>query len=542
MISTLPEKILSAAIPNTAFSIKLSILSSCRQVFCEQYMHQKQEEGQGMYFNQWISWKKCYNERAIVNLEGIKVKHLLRQMPPVHELQNDARFHTIAEQLGIDLSILTNHLKQVIDEIRQEIIQTTWNGPEPGGASFINHIYDQLSNKVGNQQGYTLKPVINATGTILHTNLGRARLSDRATAHVLETAQNYSNLEYKLEVGERGSRHSHAEALLKEITGAEAAMVVNNNAAAVFLILRALAQDKEVIVSRGQLVEIGGSFRISSIMEESGAKLVEVGTTNKTHVYDYERAIGEDTRMILKVHTSNFKIMGFTKSVETEELAKIATQHENVIFYEDLGSGVLYDFRKHAIGDEPVVSEVLKMGADIVSFSGDKLLGGPQAGLIAGKKELIEKLKKHQLARVLRVDKMTLAALEGTLTDYLKGQKGIEQIPTIQNLLLSPDVINSRSQQFIEKLKSSTDNYSIKLIAGTSQVGGGTMPDVELPTYLVSLSHKTLSAQQLARKLRTEVNHAIVVRIQKDEIQFDLRTVSKGEEDFVIHALTSFDK
>jgi L-seryl-tRNA(Ser) seleniumtransferase len=470
------------------------------------------------------------------------VKHLLRQMPPVHELQKDARFHLIAEQLGIDFSILTNHLKHVIEEIRQELIQSTWSGPEPGGASFINHIYDQLSNKVGNQQGYTLKPVINATGTILHTNLGRARLSDRATAHVLETAQNYSNLEYKLAEGERGSRHSHAEALLKEITGAEAAMVVNNNAAAVFLILRALAQDKEVVVSRGQLVEIGGSFRISSIMEESGAKLVEVGTTNKTHVYDYERAIGEDTRMILKVHTSNFKIMGFTKSVETEELTTVAAQHENVIFYEDLGSGVLYDFRKHGIGDEPVVSEVLKMGADIVSFSGDKLLGGPQAGLIAGKKDLIEKLKKHQLARVLRVDKMTLAALEGTLADYLKGQKGIEQIPTIQNLLLSHDKINSRSQQFIEKLKNSTDNYLIKLLEGTSQVGGGTMPDVELPTYLVSLSHKTLSAEQLARKLRTETNPAIVVRIQKDEIQFDLRTVGEEEEELVIKALTFFDK
>ncbi|WP_404333160.1 L-seryl-tRNA(Sec) selenium transferase [Mesobacillus maritimus] len=467
------------------------------------------------------------------------MKQLLRQMPPVHELQKDARFNLIAEQLEFDFSILTNHLKQVVAEIRQEIIHNSWNGPKPGEAAFIDHLFNQLAQKVTNQQGYTLKPVINATGTILHTNLGRARLSDRATAHVLETAQNYSNLEYKLEEGERGSRHSHAEALLKEITGAEAAMVVNNNAAAVFLILRALAQDKEVVVSRGQLVEIGGSFRISSIMEESGAKLVEVGTTNKTHVYDYERAIGEDTRMILKVHTSNFKIMGFTKSVETEELATVAAQHENVIFYEDLGSGVLYDFRQHGIGDEPVVSEVLKMGADIVSFSGDKLLGGPQAGLIAGKKELIEKLKKHQLARVLRVDKMTLAALEGTLTDYLKGQKGIEQIPTIRNLLLSPDEIYNRTQQFIDKLKSLKANYTVKLIEGTSQVGGGTMPDVELPTHLVSLTHNAFSAEQLARKLRTETNPAIVVRIQKDEIQFDLRTVSVEEEDLVIKALTS---
>lgn len=492
-----------------------------------------------MYFKQWISWKKCYNERAIVNLEGNTVKQLLRQMPPVHELQKDARFNLIAEQLGIDFSILTNHLKQVIAEIRQEIIHNRWRGTAPGETAFIDHLFNQLSKKVTDQQGYTLKPVINATGTILHTNLGRARLSDRATAHVLETAQNYSNLEYKLEEGERGSRHSHAEALLKEITGAEAAMIVNNNAAAVFLILRALAQDKEVIVSRGQLVEIGGSFRISSIMEESGAKLVEVGTTNKTHVYDYERAVGEDTRMILKVHTSNFKIMGFTKSVETEELVDVASQHDHVIVYEDLGSGVLYDFRKHGIGDEPVVSEVLKTGADIVSFSGDKLLGGPQAGLIAGKKELIERLKKHQLARVLRVDKMTLAALEGTLTDYLKGEKGIKQIPTIRNLLLTPDELHTRTQEFIEKFKSFSENYTVKKLEGTSQVGGGTMPDVELPTFLVSLSHKTLTAEQLARKLRTETNPPIVVRIQKDEIQLDLRSVSEKEEDLVIKALTS---
>ena len=220
---------------------------------------------------------------------------------------------------------------------------------------------------------YTLKNVINATGTILHTNLGRARLSEQAVEHVVKIASQYSNLEYKLEEGERGSRHSHVEDLIKRITGAEAAMVVNNNAAAVYFILRAFTLNKEVIVSRGQLVEIGGSFRISSIMEESGAKLIEVGTTNKTHLYDYERAINEETRMILKVHTSNFKIQGFTESIETKELVDLANQHEQVIFYEDLGSGVLYDFRQHGIGDEPVVGEVLKMGADIVSFSGDKL-------------------------------------------------------------------------------------------------------------------------------------------------------------------------
>ncbi len=227
--------------------------------------------------------------------------------------------------------------------------------------------FNYLNSQINKQFSYTIEKVINATGTILHTNLGRARLSDNAINHVIETARNYSNLEYQLYEGKRGSRHSHVETLIKEITGAEAAMVVNNNAAAVYLVLRALAENKEVIVSRGQLVEIGGSFRISSIMEESGAALIEVGTTNKTHLYDYEKAIQPETAIVMKVHTSNFKVIGFTKSVETEELIGLSKEN-NVIFYEDLGSGALYDFRKHGIGEEPVVKEVIEMGADVVSF------------------------------------------------------------------------------------------------------------------------------------------------------------------------------
>ena len=465
------------------------------------------------------------------------MKQLLRQMPPVHELQRDAQFHSIANYYTVDIEILTEYVKQVISEIRQEIIKKTWTGPKPGSNQFISTVFELLKKRIEQQQSYTLKRVINATGTILHTNLGRARLSDRAIEHVIETAQNYSNLEYKLEEGERGSRHIHAESLLKEITGAEAAMVVNNNAAAVFLILRALAKEKEVVVSRGQLVEIGGSFRISSIMEESGAKLIEVGTTNKTHLRDYEQAINEETSMILKVHTSNFKIMGFTKTVETAELADLASKHEDVLFYEDLGSGVLYDFQQHGIGEEPVVSEIIKQGADIVSFSGDKLLGGPQVGLIVGKKHLIDQLKKHQLARVLRVDKMTLAALEATLADYLKGEQGIQQIPTVRNLLMQPKTIKARAESFIQQLNNEKSGYSLRIIEGTSQVGGGTMPEVELPTYLVALVHPTLSTEQLARKLRIDSKPAVIVRRHKEEIQIDLRTVTDEEETLIIKAL-----
>ncbi|WP_394232300.1 L-seryl-tRNA(Sec) selenium transferase [Niallia oryzisoli] len=465
------------------------------------------------------------------------MRHLLKALPPVHELQKNERFKRFMDQFGIDQLNLTAVLSNVLNDVRQLILKNEWSGPEPGNEGFLNEIFLKLEQSILQQYSYTLKNVINATGTILHTNLGRARLSEQAVKHVTEIARQYSNLEYKLIEGERGSRHTHVEELIKRITGAEAAMVVNNNAAAVYIILRALAYEKEVIVSRGQLVEIGGSFRISSIMEESGARLVEVGTTNKTHLYDYEKALNEETRMILKVHTSNFKVMGFTESVETEELAELAVKHEQVIFYEDLGSGVLYDFRKHGIGDEPVVGEVLKMGADLVSFSGDKLLGGPQAGIIAGKKKLIDQLKKHQLARVLRVDKMTLAALEGTLMHYAKGKEELTNIPVVRDLLAGEEELKHRTEAFVEKLEKASDRYQCSIIEGTSQVGGGTMPDVELPTYVAALTHKELTAEKVAALLRTKPSPAIVVRIQKEEIQIDLRTVSDEEEALLVKAL-----
>lgn len=465
------------------------------------------------------------------------MKHLLRQLPAVHELQNDDRFKEIAVQHEADAEHITEVIKGVLAKIREDLLNDNWDGHDPGTELFINEIFNLAKSAADKQLDYTLKRVINATGTVLHTNLGRARLSENAIRHVVDTARNYSNLEYKLDEGERGSRHSHVEALVKEITGAEAAMVVNNNAAAVFIILSAFAKDKEVIVSRGQLVEIGGSFRISSIMEESGADLIEVGTTNKTHLHDYEDAINEHTAMILKVHTSNFKIFGFTKTVETEELAKLAGKHDQVIFYEDLGSGVLYDFKKHGIGEEPVVADVLKMGADIVSFSGDKLLGGPQAGIIAGNKALIDKLKKHQLARVVRVDKMTLAALEGTLLDYLRGEKGRVNIPALRDLLVPLDELKIRTEEFAQKINDMACGLLATVIPGTSQVGGGTMPDVQLPTYIASLTHSNLSAEHIARKLRTENSPAIIVRIQKDEVHIDLRTVSAEDEAEILAAI-----
>jgi L-seryl-tRNA(Ser) seleniumtransferase len=464
------------------------------------------------------------------------VKEWLRSIPAVHELQSHEQFLTLLEESHLDVNQLTKQLKEVISQIRTLLVKEQWNGAMPGTNQFINEMFQLLTSQINKEFSFTIEKVINATGTILHTNLGRARLSDNAINHVIETARNYSNLEYKLIEGERGSRHSHVEKLIKEITGAEAAMVVNNNAAAVYFILRALAVNKEVIVSRGQLVEIGGSFRISSIMEESGAALIEVGTTNKTHLYDYEKAIHPETAIVMKVHTSNFKVVGFTKSVETKELIQLSKE-SNVIFYEDLGSGALYDFRKHGIGEEPVVKEVIAMGADVVSFSGDKLLGGPQAGIIAGKKEIIDKLKKHQLARVLRVDKMTLAALEGTLLDYARGEKGIQNIPTLRDLLVSLDVLDDRAKGFVTNLLQTTDKYLAEVLDDMSQVGGGTMPDVLLPTRVVAVKHNKLSAEQLGKKLRTACKPAIVARIQKDALIIDLRTVTSKEEPFLLQAL-----
>ncbi|MDM5225721.1 L-seryl-tRNA(Sec) selenium transferase [Cytobacillus sp. NJ13] len=466
------------------------------------------------------------------------MKSTVRNILPVHELQKDRRFTHLMKQYGLDSIHTTNILKEVISEIRNNILVGNWTGEEPGTEKFTNAIFKKAEEVITVRYGYTLKRVINATGTILHTNLGRARISKSAAEHMLEIAMNYSNLEYNLGEGARGSRHTHLESLVKELTGAEAAMAVNNNAAAVYIILKALAEEKEVIVSRGQLVEIGGSFRVSSIMEESGATLVEVGTTNKTHLEDYKNVINEDTAMIMKVHTSNFKIIGFTKEVGTDELAQLSKE-KDIIFYEDLGSGALFDFKSKGIGNEPAVRDVIKMGADIVSFSGDKLLGGPQAGIIAGRKDLIEKLKKHQLARVLRVDKMTIAALEGTLIDYLKGEEGLKNIPVVHDVLTTSDELETRTAHFLHRLQAAAKDYECSMRESTGQVGGGTMPDVELPSWIAVLKHRRYSAEQIGRQLRINCSPSIIVRIHKEEILIDLRAVTANEEEIIIKALTA---
>ncbi|MBM7691411.1 L-seryl-tRNA(Ser) seleniumtransferase [Peribacillus deserti] len=469
------------------------------------------------------------------------MKELVRLIPAVHEFQKHILFLELIKRTGWDQARLTQLLKNEMNQVRSQLIKEEWPGARPGTEEFVHEILAALEAKMKKNYGYKLKRVINATGTILHTNLGRARLSESAINHVVNIARNYSNLEYRLEKGERGSRHEHIEEWICEITGAEAAMVVNNNAAAVFLILRALAKDKDVIVSRGQLVEIGGSFRISSIMEESGAKLIEVGTTNKTHLSDYENAINENTAIVMKVHTSNFKTIGFTKTVEAIDMAELAAKHEHILFYEDLGSGVLFDLGSFGVGEEPLVKDVLSAGTDLVSFSGDKLLGGPQAGIIAGKKQFIERLKKHQLARVLRVDKMTLAALEATLLDYLKGGSVRYMNPTLADILASPEELYEKAEDLCKTIHELSKGYTAFVAEETSTIGGGTMPGVELDTFGVSVAHPVLSPSAFHERLRLS-EPAVAARIIHERVFFDVRTLRQEEIFKVAEVLKTLKK
>ncbi|WP_332694590.1 L-seryl-tRNA(Sec) selenium transferase [Halalkalibacter lacteus] len=450
------------------------------------------------------------------------MKNILRQLPAIHELQQDERFTQLLENKQLSKGKVTEWLQEAVADIRAGVLTGEIEGSQ--SISFMDSIFTRLSERVSHHSTFSLQRVINGTGTVLHTNLGRARLSEKAIKQVVETAYSYSNVEYNLKQGKRGSRHDLIEELVKETTGAEAAMVVNNNAAAVYLVLKACAKGKEVIVSRGELVEIGGSFRVSSIMEESGAHLVEVGTTNKTHLYDYENAISEETAMIMKVHTSNFKIIGFTKDVSIAEIKPVATNH-NILVYEDLGSGAIYDLKKDGIGQEPTVTEALQRGADLVTFSGDKLLGGPQAGIIAGKKKWIDQLKKHQLARVLRVDKMTLAALEATLKDYVSEQTARNTLPTLKAILLKKKDIQERIEKFTSCL---SPFWKTEFRSSVSQVGGGTMPEVELETELLLLSNESYKSQMIHDELR-KGTPAVITRIVDDKIAFDFRTIEEAE-------------
>lgn len=372
----------------------------------------------------------------------------------------------------------------------------------------------------------SLRSVINASGVILHTNLGRSVLSPVIRNEIEDVAFNYSTLEYDLRQRSRGSRYGHVTDLLKELTGAEDALVVNNNAAAVMLVLDTLARDSEVITSRGELVEIGGSFRVPEIITSVNGRLHEVGTTNKTHLSDYEHAINEQTGAILKVHTSNYKIIGFTQSVDESELIALAHQH-HLPLITDLGSGLMVYLQQFGITDEPTVAATLQF-SDLVAFSGDKLLGGPQAGIIVGKKEYIDQIKKNQLLRALRVDKLTLAALEATLRIYRRGdQEAVKEIPVLKMLTIDHGELQQRAGQ-LRKLLEQIDGLTVAIVAGSSEVGGGTFPGLELPTVLVEIETPQISTTQLEQQLRGGIR-PVIARIQNDHLQFDIRTLITGD-------------
>ncbi|RPF55891.1 L-seryl-tRNA(Sec) selenium transferase [Aquisalibacillus elongatus] len=465
------------------------------------------------------------------------MNQMLRKIPPVHELLNHPSIQSYMDNHQLISDVVKEHIQSVLESIRQEI--------QLQKISFQNR--DELTNYIVNQsvlsiqqfQSPNIRPVINATGTVLHTNLGRARLPESAVKKVLEVAENYSTLEYDHEKGTRGSRHDLVEDYIKELTGAESAIVVNNNAASVYMVLSAFAKSKETIVSRGELVEIGGSFRVSSIMEESGAILKEIGTTNKTHPYDYEQAINDQTAMLMKVHTSNFHMLGFTKQVSREELVTLGKEHQLMV-YEDLGSGMLYDLTSWGIGSEPTIQDVISSGIDLVSFSGDKLLGGPQVGVIAGKKKYIDQLKKHQLARVLRVDKLSYAALEETFKTYFYNRVTVDN-PTIRDIVKTKEEILQQVNEVLHTINSNESSLVLKGEELLSQVGGGTLPEVQLESYGISIMHHKHSAEKIHKVLR-QMNPPMITRIEHEKVILDFRTISPHDSKVVLQHLEELTK
>lgn len=459
-------------------------------------------------------------------------KSLFSMLPSVDEVLGASKIVEISKEYP--RSLILESIREAIDLKRKEIVRLK---EEEVNKFNLNdeEIVESALNRLRINYSLSLKKVINATGTVVHTNLGRSLLSEAFKDDLWEAASRYSNLEYNLEKGERGSRYDHLTNTIKRLTKAEDVLVVNNNAAAVLLVLSTLAKDKEAIVSRGELVEVGGSFRIPSIMELSGAKLVEVGATNKTHLKDYENAINEDTSVLMKVHTSNYRILGFTESVEIDELSEIGRKH-NIPVIEDLGSGVFIDLSKYGLSYEPTVLDSISKGADIVTFSGDKMLGGPQAGIIVGKKEYIDKMKKNQLTRALRVDKLTIFALEATLRMYLDEEKAIKEIPTLRMLTYKIEELEEKAKKLLNIIDQLKLDADICIEDGLSQVGGGSMPLETIKTKVISIMPKIMNVSALEKKLRLgEAN--IIARVYDNKYVLDVRTIFDDEYEIIVNEL-----
>lgn len=462
-------------------------------------------------------------------------KEILRKIPKVDELLKKNEIKNLLEQYDFKRENVLEAIRINIEKLRQNIINSNDNTFENGIDT--KNLLDDIIKTAEKINKKSLSRVINATGVVLHTNLGRAKLSKYVCDNVVDVAMNYSTLEYNIDNGSRGSRHDHVERLITKITGAEAAMVVNNNAAATMLCLSVMAKNKEVIVSRGELVEIGGSFRIPEIMELSNAILKDVGTTNKTHTYDYEQNINENTAALLKVHTSNYKIIGFTSEVELKELVSIGKSYNIPVIY-DMGSGLMVDLKKYGIY-EPTILESLNTGIDVILFSSDKLLGGPQGGIIAGKKEYIDKMKKHQLARVLRVDKLTLSAMEATFEQYMDLDKSTSLIPTLKMLTKDSEELKKLSEYFKNEILRSTNFYDINIEKVYEKAGGGTAPESVLEGYAVSIKCE-LSSEILEHKLRN-CNIPIIVRVYRDRVYIYMRTLEQDEIEYIIKSLIDIE-
>lgn len=443
---------------------------------------------------------------------------LYRSIPKVDILLEKEEIQNAIEEYGRE--IVMEAIREEMEGLRAYIGTCE---DEEAALDKIESLTEQILRYVKKVNTPNMRMVINGTGTILHTNLGRAPISQEHMTKLSNIVTGYSNLEYNLEAGKRGERYSHFEELLCRLTGAEAAMAVNNNAAAVMLILSSMAKGGEVVVSRGELVEIGGKFRIPDVMEQSGATLVEVGTTNKTHYSDYEDAITEETKALLKVHTSNYRIVGFTDTVTIADLAPLAKERELPLI-EDLGSGVLVDLSKYGLTYEPTVQDSIKNGADVVCFSGDKLLGGPQAGIIIGKKKYIDMMKKNQLTRALRIDKFTATALELVLQEYLSEEKAIQNIPVLRMIHETKEEVTARARSLKNMLNRAGLDADFGLEECESQIGGGSLPLERIPSMAVTVKPHNISVPKLEEEMR-HLEVPIIPRTANDTIYLDVRTI-----------------
>ena len=456
-------------------------------------------------------------------------KELFRKLPKVDLLLKDEKVGSFCEKYG--RGFVTDCIRQELDRLRALIV----TGETERFESEVNRFTESLENKLEEESRYPLRKVINATGIILHTNLGRAPLGKIHLDAVTQAMCSYSNMEYDLESGKRGKRLNHYADLISRIVGTEGAIAVNNNAASLTLIFSALAKGKEVIVSRGEAIEIGGKFRIPEVIEQSGAILHEIGTTNKTRISDYENAINENTGALLKVHTSNYKVVGFTEEVTLEQLVELGKKH-NLPVIMDLGSGVLVDLEKYGLAHEPTVQEQVKKGADFVCFSGDKLLGGPQAGIIVGKKEMIQKLEHHPLMRALRLDKCAIAALSATFREYMDEARAVKNIPILHMIARPLEELKVQAKELVESLTIDADKWEILVEESESMVGGGSLPGEILASYAVTIQPKRMSCEELRETMR-RCDVPIIAHIKNEKVWLDMRTVMESDTEIIKEGL-----